>query len=389
MKILHYCQHVLGLGHVMRSLEIAKALSAHDVVMVTGGPEVNLPVPSHVRMARLPGLMMDEEFNRLSPVDPQASLDRVKQDRQTQLMNLFVDEAPELFLVELYPFGRKAFAFEIDPILEGLRIGRLSPCRVACSLRDILVEKKDPASYTARVLRYLNEYFQALLVHADPAVLRLDETFPGAVDIRIPLVYTGFVTSKPSANSRAAVRRRLHIGAEDRLIIASAGGGKVGFLLLQAVVDAFERLKIDGTRYLHVLTGPYMDDDEYRRLERRQNRYVTVRRFADDFTSHLAAADLSVSLAGYNTCMNILAAGTPALVWPFAQNREQRLRAEALAGLGAMQILDDDSLRPDVLAHTMAKTLTKPHPRTVGPDLDGAENTAHWLERWAFGGSVL
>ena len=48
-------------------------------------------------------------------------------------------------MLELYPFGRKAFRFELDPVLEGIRDRSLGPCRVVCSLRDVLVEKKNTA----------------------------------------------------------------------------------------------------------------------------------------------------------------------------------------------------------------------------------------------------
>ena len=44
MKIVCYCQHVLGIGHFHRSLELCKALAQHhETVMVLGGPDVDLP----------------------------------------------------------------------------------------------------------------------------------------------------------------------------------------------------------------------------------------------------------------------------------------------------------------------------------------------------------
>jgi len=101
-----------------------------------------------------------------------------------------------------------------------------------------------------------------------------------------------------------------------------------------------------------------------------------VEHFTPDFLSFLDAADLSVSMAGYNTSMNIMAAGTPALVWPFAQNREQRLRAERLARLGGLQILSDKDLDPKRLAGLMTRMLTEKE-QPAGPiDLNGAEKTA-------------
>ena len=105
-------------------------------------------------------------------------------------------------------------------------------------------------------------------------------------------------------------------------------------------------------------------------------------RFSSDFLSYLAAADLSVSMAGYNTCMNILAAAVPALVWPFSQNREQRLRAERLAAAGGLKVLSEADLNPDRLTVIMEQTLSQ-RPRLSQPiDLNGAANTAQWLKDW-------
>jgi predicted glycosyltransferase len=110
---------------------------------------------------------------------------------------------------------------------------------------------------------------------------------------------------------------------------------------------------------------------------------VQLERFTGDFLSYLAAADLSVSMAGYNTCMNILAAGVPSLVFPFAQNREQRIRAERLAALGGLTLLEEEDLEPSRLATLMDKVLnSRIKPVKVPINLNGARETARWIERW-------
>ena len=38
MNILHYTQHVLGIGHLFRSLAIDRALAPATVHLTTGGP---------------------------------------------------------------------------------------------------------------------------------------------------------------------------------------------------------------------------------------------------------------------------------------------------------------------------------------------------------------
>jgi predicted glycosyltransferase len=383
MKILQYCQHVLGIGHFFRTLEICRALSGHEVVLVTGGARIDVNLPGHIQEVSLPSLSMDKEFKNLLTGEKGNSVLEIKQERRRALFKLYKETAPDLFMIELYPFGRGAFSFEIDPLLKGIQYGILKPARVVCSLRDILVDKKKYApAYEARVVASLNRYFDALLIHADPALLKLDETFSRVGAINIPVVYTGFVTPAPPAGARAKLRKKMGIKDTEPFIVASLGGGRVGETLLEAVIKAFKRLSPLNRGFLQIFAGPLMNPKKFERIEGYSDERINVERFTPDFLSYLAAADLSVSMAGYNTCMNVLAVGVPALVWPFSQNREQRLRAERLASAGSLKVLAEKDISPDRLAVIMEKTLSQPARPKNRIDLNGAANTAKWIEGW-------
>jgi predicted glycosyltransferase len=376
MKIVHYCQHVLGVGHFFRSLEIARGLADHDVLLVSGGPEPEVDFPPHIRRTRLPGLWMDEEFSALRPVDPAADLEAIKTERTNLLLDVLQRERPDIFLVELFPFGRNAFRFELLPALARAReLG----AKNACSLRDILVEKDNKEKYERRTVERLNDHFDALLVHADPGVLTLDETFSRLDAIRCPVRYTGFVTPRPGPGARERLRSELDLGEDDRLLVASAGGGAVGQELLRAACEALDHL--DGDFRLRVYAGTLATDDDLRTLAGlAQGRSVAVARFADTFVDLLAAADVSLSMAGYNTTLNVLAAGTRGLVWPFAQNREQRMRAERFAAPGRLEILETAELDPQALAERIRRILLTPPPAGEPIALDGAATTARLLQ---------
>jgi len=381
MKIVFYCQHVLGIGHFFRSLEICRALSRHQVVLVTGGPRIDAGLPSHVRELRLPALEMDRDFKSLR-AGSGADLDSTRQQRRDQLRSLLGSEQPDLLMVELYPFGRKAFRFEIDPLLEDMAEGRLPRCGVVCSVRDILVEKDAPDKHEARAVALLNRYFEAVLIHADPKLVRFEETFSRCQAIAVPLIYTGFVTPGPAPDARQRQRAELGLAEPDRLIVASAGGGSVGAPLLDAVAGAFRKLKRRRSSRLLVFTGPFLPAEDFERLRHAAGDGVWMARFTPDFVSHLAAADLSVSMAGYNTTMNLLAARVPALVWPFGQNREQRLRAQRLQDMGVLRLLGDAELEPSRLADLMEQMLMRSERPDPGIDLNGAEATAAWVDAW-------
>ena len=379
MRILHYCQHVLGLGHFMRSLAVTRALAGHEVLFVSGGRRVPVPLPGHARLLSLPALEMSEDFSEFGPADL-LELEETKTRRVELLLEAARTFGPQVIIIELFPFGRKKFGFELSPLLHAARSGCFGPCAAVCSLRDILVERGDAAKFEARAVNLLNAYFSALLVHADPRLFRLEDSFSRAADLTVPVVYTGYVAERPAPGAGAALRAELGLAPGERLIIASAGGGKVGGELLRAAVLAQARLPQSLRARLQVFTGPYMaeeDVDELRDLAAGRPE-VAIERFTERFPAWLAAADCSVSMAGYNTTMDILASGVPALVRPFDVNREQADRAARLAEMGLLTVLKD--LEPEYLACAMETALAKG--RRPGPppiDLDGAATTARYI----------
>jgi predicted glycosyltransferase len=249
-------------------------------------------------------------------------------------------------------------------------------------VRDILVEKENQQKHEGRAIKALNRAFDAVLVHSDPKLFKLEETFFRFDEIRIPIVYTGFIAQPSPPGARKSVRMQLGLIDTQKLIVASAGGGSVGAALLKSVVDAFHRLSGGSDNHLHVYTGPYVSAKEFDSLRRKAGSRVFIGKFSTDFLSYLAAADLSISMAGYNTSMNILATRVRSLVWPFSQNHEQTLRAAKLAEIGALKVLGKRDLEPDRLARIIDISLLQGSSADFDVNLYGAAATAEWLERW-------
>jgi len=383
MKIACYCQHVLGIGHFHRSLEICKSLAKHhETMMILGGPDVVLP-ESDIHFFQLPGLKMDENFSKLLPCEEGEDLEQIKKQRKQQLFDCFLSFKPDIFLVELYPFGRKAFRFELDPVLNGIAMGTLAPCIRLCSLRDILVEKTNKQKYETRVLKVLNNSFDGLLIHSDPTFIPLEKTFSQTSSISVPSRYTGFISSPPAKQDKGKqLRKKLELSKNDKLIIASIGGGNVGAELLSATAKAALLLKNMPELHIHLFTGMYSAPNLQSELKQINNHNITVHNFSSSFTDWLSAADLSISMAGYNTCMNLLSAGVPALLHPFAQNREQRMRVSALSKASVFTLLEADDLVPLNLAEII-KIHLQQHKQTNSVKLNGAAESCELIENIA------
>jgi predicted glycosyltransferase len=380
MKIIFYCQYVWGMGHLFRSIEVVRALAEHEVVLVVGGSEIDVRLPQHVALVRLPGFYMDEQFTTLIPEDPDKKIEDIQRQRKEILFSLCARHKPDLLVIELYPFGRTLFGFELQPLLDAIRRGRFGKIKVVCSLRDILVEKRDQKAYEARVLDHLSAHFDLLLIHSDPKVMPLDETFSRVHDIRIPIFYTGFVAQKVKPGAGKRLRQELAIGAREKLIVASAGGGRSGFKLLSHLIEAIHLLPNSKQIRLEMFTGPFRDEREFKKLSAHSDKRIRVRCFTRRFLDYLSAADLSASLAGYNTCMNLLVTRTPALVYPYLRQREQPMRVAKIKNYLPMKILQDRDLNPNLLGKHIQQMLRESRlSDDVALNLNGAENTAHYL----------
>ena len=373
-RLLFYCQHSVGLGHLVRSVHLADGLARDfDITFLNGGPwPADLPQPSAIDLVHLPALGLAADYSLVSR-DERYTVEEAVGLRRSIIQQCFHETAPDVVLVELFPFGRKKFASELMPLLEAARAATPVPF-VACSLRDILVgSRRDQQGHDDRASRVTNEYFDAVLVHADARFATLEETFHPTVPLRVPVHYTGFVRG-PGA--RETVRAR-----EPRVLV-SAGGGLVGAPLFRAAVEAHPRLLADHGLRTVIVTGPFLPEPDVEELTRRAagTDGLEVVRYVPDLGGEMAASAVSVSQAGYNTTMDILGCTTPAVVVPYGEGREdeQAARARRLERLGALRVLDADVLSATTLADAVRDALDWT-PLSVPLELDGRTRTSELL----------
>ncbi len=354
--ILFYCQHLLGIGHLRRAALIAKALDAAGlgVVFVSGG----LPVPDldigAARLMQLPPLRTaDVAFSGL--VDEQGRpIDEAWQAvRRDALLAAFRAARPRLLLIETFPFGRRQLRFELIPLLEAARQRRPQPF-VVSSIRDVLNPQSEPEK-TTWILDTARRYLDKVLVHGDSTFLTLEHSFPEASEIAELLDYTGYIAPPAPAGCGK--------GEGSGEVLVSTGGGAVAGPLIAAALEARALSPLAEIPW-RILAGQNLPDADFARFRSKAPPGILVERARPDFTALLARCRLSISQAGYNTVMDLLAAGRPALVVPFAagDEREQGLRAEALAARGLLTLVEETGLDGARLAAGVARALATPKP---------------------------
>jgi predicted glycosyltransferase len=387
--VLCYCQHLLGLGHAHRTATLARTLdkAGERVLFVTGGPPVpGLDVGAAERIALPPLVAADEAASRLAGPDGGSPDPGYLADRRDRLLALVARHDPAVVLLELFPFGRHALAFELGPLLLALaddraRRGGAAP-RVVVSLRDILVSKTNQAWFELATVAVVRRFVDRVLVHGSPDLIPLDRTFALADRLADLLSYTGYVAP---ASSPGATRPVPAPGGAGEVIV-SGGGGRVAGPLFRAALAARTLSPAAAAYPWRLVTGPYCPDDlraeltaEVARLPRLGDRpAVLVETFRDDFVPLLRRAALSVSQAGYNTVLDLVQSRVPAVVVPYeGSGDEQPLRARLLAERGLLLVVEARTLTPARLATALEAALATPgFPAAASLDLEGAARSA-------------
>ncbi len=391
-KIMFYCQYLAGMGHLVRSTEIIRSLvKDFQVCFVNGGqPIAEFELPANIQVIHLPPLV--EEDGELRTVDDSQTVEAVKASRQQQLLSIFDQFQPDCLITECFPFSKHRVKFELMPLIERAKSSP-RPVKVVCSLRDLVMTQSLSAKAWAKkydqVCNLVNQYFDLILFHGDPQLQRLEDFFPKVDSLNCEVYYTGYVAQSPPSCPPTAVEDLAHFNKTEPIILASVGGGRFGYELLNAVVDASTMLAGTIPHHIHAFAGPFMPEPQFLQLQAAAAdcNNLTLRRFTPHLIDYMKRSDLSISLGGYNTTMNILSTGVRSLVFPFIsenQSGEQSIRAKKLEQMNILRVLYPEDLTGKRLAAKVLFSLDQP-PVAHRFDLNGAEKSTLRLKQLLYG----
>ncbi|WP_120498245.1 glycosyltransferase family protein [Kiloniella sp. EL199] len=383
VNIFIYVQHLLGIGHLRRASLLAKAMenAGMSVVFASGGRPVSYLDIGDADFLQLPALhASDNSFKILKNIEGSVVDDTWKEQRKELLLSAFREAAPDVLLIEMFPFGRRQMRFELDPLID---LAKSMNIPVISSIRDILTTHKTPGK-SEWIIDRVQKDIDHVLVHGDPDFMPLEDSFPLAAKIKDKIVYTGYVVEHDieSPDTRSATKREG--------VLISGGGGAVALPLAEATIKAkdFSTLKNVPWR---LLLGTNLPDQEFNDIVKRAPDGLSVERNRSDFYTLLSKAQLSISQAGYNTVMETLMTETPAIVVPFSADgqSEQTDRAKKLAKAGVLSLLSEANLTPENLAQKIddvvqksqtQKSNTQKPGSKIKVDVRGTQKTALFIK---------
>lgn len=381
---LLYSHDALGLGHARRMTSIARAVLADrpdlSALLVTCSPQIDaLPIPPGLDYIKLPSA------RKLSAQDYVARTLRLDPVRFRALRSGLIEDAvrtyaPELILVDKSPCGLMG---ELVPTLERLTCEAPRSTRLVLSWRDILdsPERVRAEWRDKRTLEWIERWYEEVWVFGDPEVFDVREAYAMPREFAARVRHLGYLS--PDVDDAAIARARIALGGAGPVALVCAGGGEDGEPLLAAWVEAVRARAVPADLRSVLVTGPMMPAEAQRRLRAAAPESVRILPFVPGLEAMIAAADVVVGMAGYNTACEVLGAGTPAVLVPRAtQREEQRIRARRLAELGLTECVLPEDLDAQTLAGAAMRMLARGRrARRHMPDLGGLPSASEQVDR--------
>ncbi|MBF0504776.1 MAG: radical SAM protein [Candidatus Omnitrophica bacterium] len=371
-RVLFYYHHFGGLGHGTRIAAICKALKELNhceiVVINSGKRQPELGIEKYAWVINLPFFEAEHGlFGGLKSDEGVA--DRFKK-RGVILNKVREKFKPDVAVFEHFPFGRASLAGEIRSFIGLLRA---DGCRIYSSVREIIDQKVDVDS----LLRHL-DLFDGILVHSDKEMGFLT-SFKQPEELKNKLFLTGRVAMnlRKDLSKTPAIRRRFHVVGR-KWIVISVGGGIDGEKTVERLISIKKLLDRGIPNSFLISTGPNMSVAQYHILKKRVKgcQDIVIVRFDADYLQYVAAADLSISMGGYNSINNALLTGTRTMIFPRLSDGEQMKRAQWFKEYVELlkEPLSDEELVEKILS-CMGR------PKAVYPaPMQGAQVTARLLD---------
>ncbi|MEO1720319.1 MAG: glycosyltransferase, partial [Pseudomonadota bacterium] len=359
LRILIYAQHLLGVGHVFRAKRVADAAAVrgHAVTLVLGGAPVPGLQTHGLWVHQLTPLRARDATYQVIETVPEGEPlnDAIAEARRDQLLSIYDATAPDVIVLEGFPFARRKFRFELVPLLERAQAKTSRPT-VVVSARDVLQRPSKPSRLT-EAFETFDKFCDALLLHGDPETAASYRAFPELETLSDVTYYTGVIAPEIGTSSHDAAR----VAAD---VVVSVGGGAVGLEVLSGAIAAKPLTELRDASWL-LLAGPNCPAADFERLRDTGGAAnIVVKRFVPNLRDVMARATLSISQAGYNTVADLLTTSCRAVLIPFAEHgqTEQPARANGLHEAGRAIALPEADLSAPALADAITRALKLPAP---------------------------
>ncbi|MFQ5588093.1 MAG: glycosyltransferase family protein [Nitrospiria bacterium] len=411
VRIFHYSHDTYGLGHIRRTLAIAEALAADfpqaSQLVVSGTPQPScFKLPEGLDFIKLPDMdkPSDHTFHAPSLL---LSSDALKNLREKMILDAIKHFKPDVVVLDKSPAGVRG---EMLPALKYLKAVR-PKTKLVLGMSDIEDDAMMAREYARDdtdtpkngnaasegsirgqwrangIPELIAEDYDLILHYGNREIYDPVSEYRLSRKAEAKMVSCGYIGRTDPAVPKEDIRHALKMKT-DKLVLVTAGGGQDGFGMLDFYLKTLS-LSADPAKTPFdsvVVPGPLMSTAQRRELQAYQAKGVpfTLLDSTNDLFSYLNAADLVISMGGYNSLCEILSLQKRAVIIPHVKPRvEQLIRAGRFAVRGLVDMIHPQRLNADILWTKIQEGLNGApgtSPKEAGIDMNGAENASRAIE---------
>jgi predicted glycosyltransferase len=336
------------------------------VLVLTGSPMLHsFRLTPGIDYVKLPCLKRDGE-GVIGVKYLNLNLDSTVGLRRELILSTVMNLRPDIFLVDKKPGG---VAGELEQTLKALK-ANFPDTSIVLLLRDILDDATVTIDQWKRQHSYelLQEYYQKILVAGLPEVFDVPEEYKFPPALRAKVHFCGYIKRDGGPENRESAREQLSLSERDRMVLVTAGGGEDGFALLRSYLEGVAPHQ-DRWKTV-IVTGPELIESHKHEVRRLAEccKDVNLIEFTDQLMTYMKAADVVVSMAGYNTICEVLSLRKRAVIVPRVEPvQEQRMRAERMARLGLFKMVHPADMTPDTLIEVVRSEMEAAASRQLVP----------------------
>lgn len=366
LRLLFYCLNVTGLGHIVRSIQIARAayrLGDCECTLVAGCPYLDhLRIDPNLKLERLPPVYMEDGI-RLRALDPALANANVSQVRGERILALCRSTQPHVVLIDHQPTG---MAGELMPTFNAA-IEEGWPTRFIWGIPYVdggFGGRRPPGN--PRIARALGHLHSAM-AYVDPQDVEVLSQYP---EWAIPekRTYTGFVVDPPPDSLPPT---------PGLVVVTCGGGGEHAESLCSLALEARKASRNPESMRLRFVLGPMTDAEPILKLMEGKERVEVLR--TAPVREAVRDASVVVARCGYNSSSMLIQTDLPVVFVP--TGRDQRPRAARFAGHpGVWHVVQEEEGAAVRLAEALDTGIAQGRAaRGLNWRVNGAVEAAKWV----------
>ena len=171
---------------------------------------------------------------------------------------------------------------------------------------------------------------QKILVPDIPESIQIPEELKNKTDYIGPLLHHKI----DGIQTKEKLRAKHNIPEDDRIIVVTIGGSEFGKILIENIITISEEIQADK---IYIFTGIEIHKNSFTKYNRKK---LILQEFTPDMVEWMKLSDLTITLAGHTTSMELISIQKPNIMIPIQNHVEQERNAKRMTEYNITRTLE-------------------------------------------------